>query len=447
MQKQEGVVVFDIGKTHKKCFLFSRKFQVLYQDHISIQEIPDEDGFLSEDLISIVKWMEEVLERLQQNFQLTALNFSAYGASLILIDSEGNPLLPLYNYLKPTDSKIENEFYNSYPDLELSSASPRSGFLNSGFQLVWLKKRYPQKFNRVQHVLHLPQFFHYWFTKQLVSEACSIGCHTSLWNYTTNSYQKWVSEQGFANLLPPIVRADITALGQKGAKNLPVGVGLHDSSAALIPYLKAEKEPFVLLSTGTWNVSLNPFSKNNLSQTELTQGCLTYRTIEGNSVKASRFFMGGAHDQLCKRIRSHFECATDFYKEIDYDPVLYDQTKAFSEHSWSLSATDFNLEASSLQKFDNPTTAYYAVMKSLIEIQVQSIQLVLDQQVIKLMYIDGGFQKNKLFVKRIGERFPKLKVYRSDFSLGAALGAALCVQNSTFSRKNLHNIYGIKPIN
>ena len=241
MQKQEGVVVFDIGKTHKKCFLFSLKFQVLYQDRITIQEIPDEDGFLSEDLISILKWMEEVLERLRQNFQLTALNFSAYGASLILIDSEGNPLLPLYNYLKPTDSKIENEFYNSYPELELSSASPRSGFLNSGFQLVWLKKRYPQKFNRVQHVLHLPQFFHYWFTKQLVSEACSIGCHTSLWDYTTNSYQKWISEQGFANLLPPIVRADITALGQKRAKNLPVGVGLHDSSAALIPYLKAEK--------------------------------------------------------------------------------------------------------------------------------------------------------------------------------------------------------------
>ena len=213
---------------------------------------------------------------------------------------------------------------------------------------MWLKKRYPQKFNRVQHVLHLPQFFHYWFTKQLVSEACSIGCHTSLWDYTTNSYQKWISEQGFANLLPPIVRADITTLGQKRAKNLPVGVGLHDSSAALIPYLKAEKEPFVLLSTGTWNVSLNAFSKNNLSQTELSQDCLTYRTIEGNSVKASRFFMGGAHDQLCKCIRSHFECATDFYKEIDYDPVLYDQTKAFSEHSWSLSATDFNLETNSL---------------------------------------------------------------------------------------------------
>lgn len=447
MQKQEGIVVFDIGKTHKKCFLFSRKFQVLYQDHISIQEIPDEDGFLSEDLISIVKWMEEVLEMLQQNFQLTALNFSAYGASLVLIDSEGNPLLPLYNYLKTTDPKIENEFYSSYPDLELSSASPRSGFLNSGFQLVWLKKCFPEKFNQVQYALHLPQFFHYWFTRQLVSEVCSIGCHTSLWNFTTNSYQKWISEQGFTKLLPPIVSADTKNLGQKRAKNIPVGVGLHDSSAALIPYLKAEKEPFILLSTGTWNVSLNPFSQNNLSQPELNQGCLKYRTIEGNSVKASRFFMGGAHEQLCQRIYSHFECASDFYKGIDYDPVLYDQTEVFSEHSWSLLATDFNLEASSLQKFDNPTNAYYAIMKTLIEIQVQSIRLVLDKQAIKLMYIDGGFQKNKLFVKRLAQHFPELKVYCSDYSLGAALGAAICTQNNTFSRQDLHNIYGMKPIN
>ena len=39
---------------------------------------------------------------------------------------------------------------------------------------------------------------------------------------------------------------------------IAVGAGLHDSSAALIPYLSAFREPFILLSPGTWCISLNP---------------------------------------------------------------------------------------------------------------------------------------------------------------------------------------------
>jgi very-short-patch-repair endonuclease len=43
---------------------------------------------------------------------------------------------------------------------------------------------------------------------------------------------------------------------------IAVGAGLHDSSAALIPYLSAFEEPFALLSTGTWCITLNPFNQD-----------------------------------------------------------------------------------------------------------------------------------------------------------------------------------------
>ncbi|MDG2386960.1 MAG: carbohydrate kinase, partial [Flavobacteriaceae bacterium] len=108
---------------------------------IQVDQIPDEDGFESDDLKTILGWMEDLLEQLLMVYAVMRVNFSAHGASFVLIDYNGNPLLPMYNYLKPVDSEIEKEFYQAYPNLELSSASPRSGFLNSGFQLYWLKKK------------------------------------------------------------------------------------------------------------------------------------------------------------------------------------------------------------------------------------------------------------------------------------------------------------------
>ncbi|EOR95143.1 Rhamnulokinase RhaK in alpha-proteobacteria [Arcticibacter svalbardensis MN12-7] len=80
------------------------------------------------------------------------------------------------------------------------------------------------------------------------------------------------------------------------------GIGLHDSSAALIPFLASFQEPFMLLSTGTWCVSLNPFNQLPLTEDELKKDCLCYISYKGNPVKASRLFAGNEHEQQTKKI-------------------------------------------------------------------------------------------------------------------------------------------------
>jgi hypothetical protein len=55
-----------------------------------------------------------------------------------------------------------------------------------------------------------------------------------------------------------------------GGRRMRIGVGIHDSSAALLPYVKSSKRPFVLVSTGTWSVSLNPFAQGALSTADPT---------------------------------------------------------------------------------------------------------------------------------------------------------------------------------
>ena len=390
--------------------------------------------------------MEGLLEQLLIRYAVKTVNFSAHGASFVLIDYNGNPLLPMYNYLKPVDSEIEKEFYQAYPNLELSSASPRSGFLNSGFQLYWLKKNRQKKFKQVQLALHLPQFFHYYFTGNSVSELSSIGCHTSLWDYSSANYQDWLIQEEISDLQAPISSSEKTSEGVNLLKGVSVGIGLHDSSAALVPYLKAVKKSFILLSTGTMNVALNPFCNQSLLESDLNQGCLNYMTPNGQSVKASRFFMGGAHEQLSKSIASYFDCSSDFFKTIDYDPLEFDQTIPLSDTNWSISSTDFSLPKEIFKNYSSPTEAYYAIMKTLLQIQFTSLAFILRGVKIERIYLDGGFQKNQIFIKHLARSFVDLEVYCSDFSLGAALGAALSVHPTNFDEKNLHTIYGMERI-
>ena len=84
------------------------------------------------------------------------------------LDADGNRLTPVYNYLKPMPDDVLEGFYESYGGLEEFSrktASPSLGMLNSGLQALWLKKKKPEVFSRVNTVLHFPQYLSYCFTQ------------------------------------------------------------------------------------------------------------------------------------------------------------------------------------------------------------------------------------------------------------------------------------------
>jgi hypothetical protein len=78
-----------------------------------------------------------------------------------------------------------------------------------------------------------------------------------------------VHKEGIYEKLAPIVPCDKTIPVIFENQSIIAGVGLHDSSAALLPFLMYGKEPFVLLSTGTWCISLHPYNQHPLTLQEL----------------------------------------------------------------------------------------------------------------------------------------------------------------------------------
>jgi L-fuculokinase len=439
------IAIFDIGKTNKKLFLFDEQYNVLLEKSEQFDEANDEDGFPCEDLGKLTGWVQQSLRDLFEDKQvsLRALNFSTYGASFVHLDAEGKAASPLYNYLKPYPPELLEQFYNRYGGeitFSMHTASPVLGSLNSGMQLYRIKQENPELFRRIRYSLHLPQYMSFLVTGRPYSDITSIGCHTGLWNFPQNHYHEWIYREGLNDKLAPIFPSDQLMFSQWEGHALLTGVGLHDSSAALIPYLVHFNEPFLLISTGTWCISLNPFNQSRLTVEELQQDCLCYMEYRGKPVKASRLFAGYEHEQQVKRLAAHFNVSPDYYKTVVFDPALVSGLSAANERAGAMVTKTAMVQESqfgyrNLSEFAGYEAAYHRLILDLVAQQVTSSKLVLNNCPVKRIFVDGGFGRNPLYMHLLACAFPHHEIYAATVAQASALGAALAV-HANWNKKN-----------
>jgi sugar (pentulose or hexulose) kinase len=421
-----AIVIFDVGKTNKKVFLFDEQYKLLQEESVHLQETTDEDGFPCEDVNALTNWVQksfaDILSR--GDIDVRAVNFSAYGASFVHVDVKGSVAAPLYNYLKPYPEYLKKQFYKKYGNetkIGKETASPSLGSLNSGMQLYRLKYEQSGLFETIAFSFHLPQFLSYVLADFPASEITSLGCHTGLWDFRSNAYHRWVVKEGIDKKLAPILPSFSSIPTNFQKKEIEVGVGMHDSSAALIPYLLCFDESFILISTGTWCITLNPFNHSKLTSEELKQDCLCYLSYKGQHVKASRLFAGHEHEQETRRLAAHFNKAIDSYQFVEYDIALGNKMlKETGAPLQSFSQTDLDL-------FDTYEEAYHSLMTNIVRQQVKSTKLVLGTTATKKIFVDGGFGKNPIYMNLLAKAFPAMEVYGATIPQASALGAALAI--------------------
>ncbi len=448
--KTKVTAVFDIGKTNKKFFLFDSNFQEVHREYIRFDEIKDEDGFPTENLEALEAWMKEVFDKMfsSSEFEIKALNFSGYGASFVHIDENGKVITPLYNYLKPIKEDVLEDFYAKYgPEKETSriTGSPKFAMLNSGMQLYWLKKTKSEKFKRIKHSLHLPQYLSFLFTGIAVSEYSSIGCHTMLWNFEKKDYHAWVYEEGVSQKLPLIVNASKTVSINYKGRNIEVGTGIHDSSSALIPYIRSAAEPFLLVSTGTWSISINPFNTGMLSLEDIENDSLFNMRIDGSPVNVSRLFLGNEYKLQIGKLSSLFKVDKDYHKTVKFDNAILEEVKKEFEpmFRWESIASE-DMPKASKMPYNNFEQAYHQMMLELVLLQVKSIRAAKGQEAIGNLYIDGGFSDNDVYFQLLSLYLTDMKLSITDSSLGSALGAAIVISDVTLESDFLKKNYALK---
>ena len=457
---QSVIALFDIGKTNKKLFLIDEQYRIVLEKTEQFAETTDEDGEACEDLAKLTDWVLTSFDTVlnDKTYNIQAVNFSAYGASFVHLNTEGVAITPLYNYLKPLSEVFKKQFYEDNGGeaaFTRLSASPVLGNLNSGMQLYRLKYEKLEAFNNIKHSIHLPQYLSYLLTNQLFSDITSIGCHTNLWNFDKNEYADWVIKEGILEKLAPIFPSDAVVEIAKDDEvqtslSLKIGVGLHDSSAALIPYLSSFTEPFLLISTGTWCISMNPFNNTPLTDFELENDCLCYMTFQGKPVKSARLFAGFEHEQQTQSIAKHFNLPLDFYKNIDFDAKIIDLLRGRNREiiRGFVSATVRTasvFEQRDLNDLETVEVAYHQLILDLMAQQVMSTRLVLnDQTPVKRIFVDGGFSKNPIYMNLLASQFPEIEVFAASVAQATAIGAALAIHKHWNTQAVPSNLIDLK---
>jgi hypothetical protein len=303
--------------------------------------------------------------------------------------------------------------------MALATASPYLGNLNSGLQLYRLKVEQPEKFIQIKWALHLPQYLHYLLTNEFASDITSIGCHTMLWDFAKNNYHDWVIKEGFDLLFPAIKKQ----------------VGLHDSSAALIPYLSSFSEPFVLISTGTWCISLNPFNEHILTNEELNQDALCYLSYSGKPIKAARLFSGKEPELAVLALNKHFNRPRDYYTTVKFDASIT------IDKNIQLYTPNNELVAS---QFTDYETAYHYLIADLVKKQIISTNLIIANSKVKRIFVDGGFSNNEIFMSMLAKGYSQYEVFAAAIPQASAIGAALAVHEKWNSKSIPNNLISLQ---
>jgi sugar (pentulose or hexulose) kinase len=243
-----------------------------------------------------------------------------------------------------------------------------------------------------------------------------------MWDFSASRYAEWVYAEELAARQAEVKPSNSTVEIRHGNEIIYSGIGLHDSSAALIPYLAARSSPFCLISTGTWSITLNPFNHSPLTDRELAQDCLCYLSFEGTPVKAARLFSGHFHDTQAKILGDYFHKAESYYKSIE---------RAGPEHDRKAKRRDISqpfvpFDAGTFSDYES---AYLFLVEELVARQVQSTNLVITDQTNDI-FVDGGFSNNVLFMTLLAKAYPNRKVYAANVPQASALGAAIAIHSS-----------------
>lgn len=442
--KEKVIAIFDVGKTNKKLLLFDHSLRLVLEQETRFAGNLDDDGFECDNIELIEAWIRESIARLAHSdkYDLSAVNFATYGATIVYLNESGERLTPVYNYLKPVNEKIPERLYRRYGGQDefcRRTASPALGMLNSGIQILWLKTAKPELFSKVRYILHFPQYLSYLITGKICSEHTSIGCHTGLWDFDNMKYHSWVSDQGLD--LPEPVPVNTVNEVTMNDRKIKVGIGIHDSSSSLAPYFTGHRGKFLLISTGTWCINMNPFNHDKLSVEQLDNDCLCYMSVTQQPVKSSRLFLGNMHERGVRMLNEHFRTTEDFYTNIRFDQDLLnmlakrytgDKRAFFNSGPESREFKD-RVDLFDFKSFDE---GYHQLMSELCTLTFEAIKLILpEKDDIENIYITGGFARNDIFLKLIAKAFPLKKVFTSVINNATALGAALVVLGSLSDKK------------
>ena len=292
------VAVFDLGKTNIKLVVFDRGGAVLAERSAPNAPLaPDAKWpYLRLDTEGAWAFLIGALKELGARFSIEAIVTTTHGCAGVLMGRDREALPPL-DYEFDGFAPVDAAYDSARPPYDKSRSPHLSRGLNLGRQIFYYERHFPAQFRQATAFLTYAQYFAWRLGGAMASEATSLGAHTDLWRPKEGDLSSMVDKLGWRRLFP-LRRKAWDTLGTlkpeiAAATGLPPNVGIicgaHDSNASLVPHLLSRRDPFTVISTGTWVIIM---AVGGTARLDPNADMLANVDVRGQPVPTARF-MGG----------------------------------------------------------------------------------------------------------------------------------------------------------
>ena len=465
-----AIGVFDIGKTNKKLLVYDPDLRLVDSTFAAFPEIAAGDGVLLEDTAAIESWMLESLARFAPRWPIRALSVSTHGATFACLDERGEPSVPVVSYTTEPGEDFHREFFARMGDSDRlqgeTHTAPLSCLINIAQGILFVQRRWPEAFHKTRAILGYPHFFGCRLTGETGVEPTYFGSHSYLWDYRRDGWSEVAERLGILELLPARPRPSWEVLGRiRPAVAARTGLhpgtivtmGVHDSNAALLPYLLKYPDGFVLNSTGTWCVVMHPGQELGFGPDEIGKSVYFNRDVFGRPVKTANFMAGleyETYSTLIRRTTGSDEIppfVPSRYSRLIRErrqfilPGVTPGAGQFPESTPRIVDGDRVIPLAEVQAGrqvpaflrDAPTA--YAVLNLSLAFQTRVALRRAGTRDGEVIFTEGGFRKNEDYNALVRAMFPRSECFLTNLEEASAFGAALLARTA-FEQRDIRGL-------
>jgi len=461
-----AIAVIDIGMTNKKVAIYDDALAQIDASYRVFEPLML-DGLETHDLKGMEEWFLDRLAEAAKKYPIKAIAVSTHGANFVCVGEDGLPCVPCVYYTHEPGDAFHDRFYQRFGTPEALQAVTGTPYLkamiNPAKGIMFAQERFPAQFAKTKLLLNYPQYWGMRLSGKAGVEATYVGCHTYLWDYTKAAYSDVAVKLGVADKMPAELKNSWDTLGTISADvatrtglspDTIVTMGLHDSNSSLLPHFAKKGETgFMLNSTGTWCVIMNPVKKYGFAPEELGKVVFFNQSPFRTPVKTA-IFLGGMEFETWSKLLMELNGRKDFpgFDQGLYDSVLQ-KRNAFIlpeivpgsgqfpgsrprlvEDGKTYSLEDIKTGKNVPEVFHNYEEAMAVLRISLVSQTLVAFERAgLDDT--KEIFTEGGFRKNEAYNLLVSAALPHNKVSLTDIAEATALGAAMTAKMALSGKK------------
>ncbi|MGC2784483.1 MAG: FGGY family carbohydrate kinase, partial [Roseiarcus sp.] len=409
------VAVFDLGKSNMKVVVFDAAGEVVAERGLPNAPLaPDAKWpYLKLDTEGAWAFLIGALKDLGARFSIEAISTTTHGCAGVLMQSDG-PALPPLDYEFDGFAAVDAAYDAARPAYDEARSPHLPRGLNLGRHIFYFERCYPARFKQATAFLTYPQYFAWRLGGAMASEATSLGAHTDLWRPHENDLSSMVDRLGWRRLFPPMRKAWDTLGTLRPQVTTVTGLspdvriicGAHDSNASLVPHLLSRREPFTVISTGTWVIIMAVGGKGELDP---KGDMLANVDVRGEPVPTARFMGGREYSVLAGDAPADAD-------EADIDRVIASGAlalPAFSDQGGPFAARKGIVEG------EAPTTPKARAALASLYSALMTAHLLRRLNAPGELIVEGGFTRSPAFAAVLARLMADRRVLIAPASAGA----------------------------